>query len=59
MWGGRLLSLLQQQGIPVRCVTRRPEALQERVNSTTEVVQGDVTDRQSLQRAFEGVESAY
>lgn len=57
--GGRLLSLLQQQGIPVRCVTRRPEALQDRVNSTTEIVQGDVTDRPSLQPAFEGVDTAY
>jgi uncharacterized protein YbjT (DUF2867 family) len=57
--GGRLLSLLQQQGIPVRCLTRRPEALQDRANSATEVVRGDVTDRQSLQRAFEGVETAY
>lgn len=57
--GGRLLSLLQQQGIPVRCVTRRPEALQGRVDATTEVVRGDVTDPQSLQPAFKGVESAY
>ncbi len=57
--GGRLLSLLQQQGIPVRCVTRRPEALQDRVNSTTQVVRGDVNDPQSLPPAFEGVETAY
>jgi len=57
--GGRLLSLLQQQGIRVRCVTRRPEALRERINATTEVVQGDVFEPQSLQGAFEGVESAY
>ncbi len=57
--GGRLLSLLQQQGIPVRCVTRRPEALRDRVNATTEIVQGDVFDPESLQSAFEGVETAY
>lgn len=37
----RLLSLLQQQGGPVRCVTRRPEALWDRGNATTEVVHGD------------------
>jgi len=57
--GGRLLSLLQQRGIHVRCVTRRPEALADRVNGTTEVVQGDVFDPTSLQSVFEGVESAY
>jgi len=57
--GGRLLSLLQEQGIPVRCVTRRPEALRNRINATTEVVQGDVFDPESLQSACEGVETAY
>jgi len=57
--GGRLLSRLQQQGMPVRCVTRRPEALRDRVNATTEVVQGDVFDFPSLAAAFEGVETAY
>lgn len=57
--GGRLLSRLQQQGMPVRCVTRRPEALRDRVDATTEVVQGDVFDFPSLAAAFEGVETAY
>ncbi len=53
------MSLLQHQGLQVRCLTRRPEALQDRVNETTEVVQGDVFDPQSLQAAFVGVELAY
>ncbi len=57
--GGRLLSLLQKSGEHVRCLTRRPEALLDRVNATTEVVQGDVFDVHSLQVAFEGVETAY
>lgn len=57
--GGRLLSHLQQQGIPVRCLTRRPDALRDRVNVTTEVVQGDVFDPDSLRSALEGVETAY
>ncbi|MEI8383996.1 MAG: SDR family oxidoreductase [Planctomycetota bacterium] len=57
--GGRLLSRLQQQHMQVRCVTRRPEALRDRVDTTTEVVQGDVFDCQSLATAFEGVETAY
>lgn len=57
--GGRLLSLLQQKCIRVRCMARRPEALQDRVNETTEVVAGDVFDFQSLQSALEGVDTAY
>ncbi|MCX7407245.1 MAG: SDR family oxidoreductase [Planctomycetales bacterium] len=57
--GGRLLSLLQQHGNLVRCMTRRPEAIRDRVTATTEVVQGDVFDLQSLTSAFEGVETAY
>ncbi len=57
--GGRLLSLLQQQGVPVRCLTRRPEALRDLVAATTEVVQGDVLDPESLAAAFEGVGTAY
>lgn len=57
--GGRLLSLLQQRDLPVRCLTRRPEALRDRVNPTTEVIQGDVFDPDSLPSAFEGVETAY
>ncbi len=57
--GGRLLSLLQERGLPVRCLTRRPEALQEHRNPTTEIVQGDLLDSQSLQNAFVGVETAY
>ena len=57
--GGRLLSLLQQHCNLVRCMTRRPEAIRDRVTATTEVVQGDVFDLQSLTSAFEGVETAY
>lgn len=57
--GGRLLALLQKQRMPVRCVTRRPEALRDRVSATIEVFQGDVFDPESLLSAFEGVETAY
>ncbi|QDU92459.1 SDR family oxidoreductase [Lignipirellula cremea] len=57
--GGRVLSLLQQQELPVRCLARRPESLQDRVTASTEVLQGDVFDPPSLQTACEGVETAY
>ncbi|MFN0017065.1 MAG: SDR family oxidoreductase [Pirellulaceae bacterium] len=57
--GGRLLSLFQDRGIPVRCLTRRPEVLHERVGPTTEVFAGDVLDRESLSAALVGVDTAY
>ncbi|MFN8110123.1 MAG: SDR family oxidoreductase [Thermoleophilia bacterium] len=56
--GGRLLARLEADGVPVRCLTRRPAALR-RTAATTEVVRGDVMDAASLAGAFEGIEVAY
>ncbi len=57
--GGRLLSLLEQRRVPVRCLSRRPEALRGRVGTATEVIAGDVLDVTSLTEAFEGIDTAY
>lgn len=57
--GGRLLTALEEAGRPVRCLARRPEFLRSRVGPTTEVVQGDVLEPESLVGAFEGVSVAY
>jgi uncharacterized protein YbjT (DUF2867 family) len=57
--GGRLLALLEQQGVPTRCLTRRPAALANRVAPTTEVMAGDVLDSASLIPAFKDVDTAY
>jgi len=57
--GGRLLTLLQQRGVPVRCLSRRPEALRGRVAATTDVVAGDVLDPASLAAALAGIDTAY
>jgi uncharacterized protein YbjT (DUF2867 family) len=57
--GGRLLGELERLGRPVRCLARRPEFLRARVGPTTEVMQGDVTDPASLERALRGVDTAY
>jgi uncharacterized protein YbjT (DUF2867 family) len=57
--GGRLLSRLEAEGLPIRCLTRRPEVLRERCAPTTEVVAGDALDAESLSGAFEGVQTAY
>ncbi len=57
--GGRLLTRLVNEGLAVRCLSRKPEALRARVGKTVEVVQGDVLDPPSLTLAFEGVETAF
>jgi uncharacterized protein YbjT (DUF2867 family) len=57
--GGRLLTELERRGRPVRCLTRRPEALAGRVGPGVEVVAGDVNDAASLVAPLEGVGVAY
>ena len=57
--GGRLLSLLERRGDRIRCLTRRPDALVGRVLSSTEVVAGDLLQKDSLASTFSGVETAY
>lgn len=57
--GGRLLKLLQKRGQRIRCLTRRPEALEGKVDSNTEVVAGDVLNPESLVAAMAGVDTAF
>ena len=57
--GGRLLEALEAAGRPVRCMTRRPEALIAKVGPQSSVVRGDCFDPASLAAAFLGVETAY
>jgi uncharacterized protein YbjT (DUF2867 family) len=57
--GGRLLPLLEARGHAIRCLARRPETLLPRVATGTQVVQGDVMDRASLDAALAGIDTAY
>jgi len=57
--GGRLLPLLEQQDITLRCLARIPEKVRSQVKATTEIVQGDVLDASSLDQALQGVHTAY
>ncbi|MGE5219874.1 MAG: SDR family oxidoreductase [Chloroflexota bacterium] len=57
--GGRLLQALEADGYRLRCMARRPDALQGRVNRNTEVVFGDCFDTASLSSALAGVHTAY
>lgn len=57
--GGRLWHRLEELGCRVRCLARQPERLAARTGPATEVVAGDVLDKESLLRALTGVDSAY
>src|SRR4051794_7086653 len=57
--GGRLLPLLERQQVRLRCLARNPDALRPRAWEATEVVPGDVLDPASLDRALQGVHTAY
>ncbi len=57
--GGRLIPLLEQQPIILRCLARNTEKLRPLVQASTQIVQGDVLDRHSLDAALAGVDTAY
>ena len=57
--GGRLLPLLEESPCRVRCLTRRPGSLTDRVKPATEVVEGDLLKRESLNAALRGVDTAF
>jgi uncharacterized protein YbjT (DUF2867 family) len=57
--GGRLLPLLEQQAVILRCLARNPDTLRPLVKEPTHIVQGDVLDPPSLEEALRGVHTAY
>jgi uncharacterized protein YbjT (DUF2867 family) len=57
--GGRLLRRLEDRGERVRCMVRRPEALEGRTSGRTDVVRGDVLRPDQVRQAMQGVDVAY
>ncbi len=57
--GNNLVRLLLQKGIPVRASVRNLQNLQSFEGLDCEVVQADITDKPSLLRAMQGVETLY
>jgi len=51
--------LLERQGVNLRCLARNPHKLRSHVQAASVVVQGDVLDPPSLNRALQGVHTAY
>ncbi|MBX7105649.1 MAG: NAD(P)H-binding protein [Gemmataceae bacterium] len=57
--GGRLIPLLEQQPLILRCLARNPDKLRSSVSESTQIVRGDVLDPGSLAAAMQGVHTAY
>ena len=57
--GSKLIPLLEQQPITLRCLVRNRSKLRPLTNPASEVVEGDVLDQESLKRAMAGVDTAY
>ncbi len=57
--GGRLRRALEADGRLLRCMARHPEYLRARVAPSTEVVEGDVLQPESLAHALRDVHTAY
>jgi uncharacterized protein YbjT (DUF2867 family) len=57
--GGRLIPLLGKQRVRLRSLARSPEKMRSGAQPGTEIVQGDVLEPVSLDRALQGVHTAY
>lgn len=57
--GGRLLHLLEEDGRRVRCLVRSRARLAGTTRPGTEIVEGDCLDGPSLDRALDGVHTAF
>lgn len=57
--GGRLRRLLEEAGVPLRCMARRLGGLQARVHPSTQLCRADVLDPDTLPAALEGIHTAY
>jgi uncharacterized protein YbjT (DUF2867 family) len=57
--GGRLIPLLEREPVTLRCLARDPHKVRPLVTEPTQIVQGDVLDPLSLDKALHGVTTAY
>lgn len=57
--GRRLTMALLAEGNAIRCLARDPARLQDLAAAGCEIVQGDVADLSSMQRAMESIQAVY
>ncbi|MFG0250980.1 MAG: SDR family oxidoreductase [Phycisphaeraceae bacterium JB051] len=57
--GGRLHEQLKAEGYPLRCLARRPEHLSHLEDEQTQIVQGDVLEPNTLNKAMVDIDTAF
>ena len=57
--GRRVAQALLADGYEVRCLARNPARVQDLAQAGCQIVQGDISDPASMQRALDGVQAAY
>src|SRR3984957_9965277 len=57
--GGRLIPLLEQRPVILRCLARTPDKLRPLVKESTQIIRGDVLEPPSLDAAMKGIHTAY
>lgn len=57
--GGQVVKALQGRGVDFKCIVRNPDAAREKLGAEVALVQGDLSDRASLDSAFQGIDTLY
>ena len=57
--GNRLLKKLENNDYSLFCLARKPEYLISRVSNQVSVIKGDVLNQKSLEKALEGIDTAF
>ncbi len=57
--GGRLIPLIEARSEQLRCLSRKPDYLAQRVGPATQVVTGDVLDAQTLTAPLQDIDIAF
>lgn len=57
--GSQVVASLKAKGVDFKCIVRDPDAAKAALGGDTNVVQGDLGDPASLDRALEGVDTVY
>ena len=57
--GRRLLKRLETSEYGIRCMAREPSRLSGRVSKNVEIVEGDISQIETLKTAFDGIDTAF
>lgn len=57
--GSQVVAALQKKGADFKCIVRNPDAARQKLGGEVALVQGDLSDRASLDAAFAGLDTLY